>query len=443
MYADQPVHAFYDDQNRVQLILANLGDNHRMVGPNLDVVQPEQLAGNLFGYTDMRPCDNPVTLDHHNNVIHEFFKGSDGCGSNGERCEPGSHHHFEEVDSVWTPDGHTLSALIHNEFHGEAYGGSLCSTGPPNCYYSTITYAQSQDSSPTARDSGATYSHVPSPPDHLVASLPYQYEADRGGIGYASPTNILKIGSAWVAFFIARGCDTRSDGSEPCHKAYPTDQPYAPAQRTGTCAMRTFDISNPNSWQAWDGGGFNVTLTDPYNGRYVYTPEIVSPLANIDPPSRHVCAPLAGAGLFGRLTPRSLVYDRSSQKYVLVGSLSQSELGRPNGIYYSFNDTLTSSAGHLWSDPRKIMESPEDNQAYCANPSSADPQAVYPSIIDPTPPDDPLTTTEGRNFERIDDDDPINLYFTQYKFCPLDGTNASRRDLVKVKIKFNSNSFLP
>jgi hypothetical protein len=432
-YADQPVHAFYDDHNppRVQLILGNGSDNHRMIGPSLDSVVPEQLAAAGFGYTDTRPCDDPNTGQPFNNVILDYYRHVGGsapagqppnCGafpntaSNADRCQPASYHNLEWVDSVWTPDGHTINALVHNEYHGEIYGGTQCSSSSStNCYYSSITTAQSQDS-------GANFTHA-QPPFHLTASLPYQYAPDKGHVGYASPTNILNQGGALVTLFIARAC---KNTATPC-----ADPNYVPAQQAGICAMRTFDITKPNGWEAWGGSSYNVTLTNPYT--YPYTPESVPSLANIDPPSRHVCAPLVGQGLFNYLVPRSLVFDRDTGHYILIGQLNQPSFGKPNGIYYSYNSSTEGNASALWSDPQLIMQSPEDGSGYCAQ--TDDPAATYPSIIDPTPPDS-VSSVAGRNFETIDDSDPVDLFFAQNKSCHLDGSSGNHRDLVKVKISF-------
>jgi hypothetical protein len=443
-YADQPVHAFYDDHNppRVQLILGNGGDNHRMIGPTLDNVVPEQLAHSAYGYTDTRACDDPNTGQPFNNVILDYYRHvgnaapagqPPNCGafpdtaSNADRCQPSSYHNLEWLDSVWTPDGHTINALIHNEYHGEIYGGTQCSTGAPNpnCYYSSVTSAQSQDS-------GANYTHA-QPPLHLTASLPYQYNLDptstvpdKGHVGYASPTNILNQGGALVTLFIARAC---KGTPSPC-----PDPNYVPAQQGGMCAMRTFDITKPNGWEAWGGSSYSVTLTNPYT--YPYTPESVPPLANIDPPSRHVCVPLVGQGLFNYLVPRSLVFDRDTGHYILVGQLNQPTLGKPNGIYYSYNSSTEGNAGALWSDPQLIMQSPLDGTGFCSTPSTDEPPEAYPSIIDPTPPDS-VSSVMGRNFETINDNDPVDLFFAQNKSCHNDGSSGNHRDLVKVKITFS------
>jgi hypothetical protein len=435
-YADQPVHAFLDDHGHVQLILANGGDNRRMMGPMLDAVVPEQFAGIFYGYSDARPCDNPVTHDHHYNAIHEFYShpATKSCEQprDANRCTPDTFHNKEWLTSVWTADGHTINALMHNEFHGEAYDPNCHTTSPSYCYYSSITSAKSTDS-------GANYVHAQSPPNHLVATLPYQYTPDLGKVGYASPSNILKEGGAWVAMFIARGCQNPTPpppppGEDPADPQCLTSN-YVPAQRTGTCAMRTFDLSNPSSWQGSNGGSYNVTFTNPY------------PNPPADPAS-HVCVPVNGNGLFAFMSARSMVYDQTTHHYILVGLLNRPEYGAPNGVYFSWAvDPLGP-----WSNPTMIMSNPDSNAAYCADPTqTADLPVTYPSIIDPSPPVDPGNPTAVRNFEEIDDSGYVDMFYTKNKQCPDGTTNhevypppvgtsvQGHRDLYKARFKFKAS----
>lgn len=467
-YPDQPARVFVDYQNRVQLILANGGDNRRMIGPSLETVVPEQMAGLIHGYQDTRPCDVSGDLsDHSNNVIHEYYKvqKASPCDQapNTDRCNPATFHNREWIAAVWTPDGQHVHALIHNEFHGEGYTpanseGPLCDldnddppydvNDDPFCFYSSITYAQSQDS-------GAHYTHPGCSTSllacHRVASLPYQYQPNAGKVGYQAPTNILKLEStAWVTMFGALGaadCPTKpwagdpnnpdpSRPNRPCRTdpAANNGAGYVPAQVSGQCSMRTFDISKPESWQAW-GSGYTVTTVNPYT--YPLTPEqIPSSWAVYDPPSHHVCQPVTEYNLCPFLAARSIVFDRDTGNYVAVGIAEDSLAGVGRGVYYCVAPQPTGPWDHL----TKIMDIPQPSSSnpppYCSDPN-VDHPVTYPSLIDPTPPD-PAGSTEWRNFETIDNNDHLDLFFTESKGgCPQDNGVAGHRDLYKVWFTFN------
>jgi hypothetical protein len=93
-------------------------------------------------------------------------------------------------------------------------------------------------------DGGRTFGPLATPPDHLVATLPYQYLGDTVPSGIRQPSNLNRHSDGFFYLF----------GSviDP------------PAQRQWVCAMRTDDLANPSAWRYWDGSGFVGEWLDPY-----------------------------------------------------------------------------------------------------------------------------------------------------------------------------------
>jgi len=81
---DLPVRAFWDSNGRVQINLSH-ETNYRMIGPDLDSLEPD--------------CTPTLISDHD--------------------PDPAQFSYAEWIGSTYTPDGNTVYALIHNEYYGE------------------------------------------------------------------------------------------------------------------------------------------------------------------------------------------------------------------------------------------------------------------------------------------------------------------------------------
>ena len=142
----------------------------------------------------------------------------------------------EFLDSpVAFPNG-TVYALVHTEYPGNVYHNC---TGPayPRCWTVTIGLAVSHDF-------GASWAHALPPPAHLVAAVPYQYNASQLAYGWGDPSNIVfRDGFYYAAVW------NRNDVG---------------LQRAGVCIMRTNNLVDPTSWRAWGGETFNVSFVSPY-----------------------------------------------------------------------------------------------------------------------------------------------------------------------------------
>ncbi len=286
--------------------------------------------------------------------------------------DPSKHNDNEWIIATYTIDGQNVYALVHNEFHGDDAG--MCTTAgvPTTCWYNTITFASSTDK-------GVTYNHATAP-NHFVMTVPYQYQADVAPFGMFSGSNIIKSPKDNLYYRLVQV------------EAYNL-------QQVGVCATRTADPSDPTSWRAWDGTGYNVQFVDPYAGGIT--------------PSDHICEPISPNGAIEQMND-SLTYNTYFDKYMLIGTASQG--GGNYGFYYSLSDDLIN-----WTTRKLIVL----GNLLWSPPTPGD-IIAYPSLIDP---DD----TSG-NFSISDQS--AYLYYTRWdKTAPDDP--VLDRDLVRVSIDFS------
>jgi hypothetical protein len=159
------------------------------------------------------------------------------------------------------------------------------------------------------------------------------------------------------------------------------------AQQSGVCLLRTADVSQPDSWQAWDGDGFDATPTsDPVE------------------PDDNICTPLVD-----RPQPWSLTYNRYLKKYMMLGTGRGPDGSDASiGVYYRLSEDLVN-----WGDPLPVMLAPNRNKArnYCDGELSLPPGVdymdgvTYPVVLDPNDPANPTSPTSSwpnanPNFER-------------------------------------------
>ena len=310
----------------------------------------------------------------------------------GDKWPVDSFDHQEWITSVYSEDGITIHALVHNEYH-DPYSRK-CKPGitdPSNpCWYNFITYAKSTDG-------GRTFIQ-PESPNHLVAMLPYVWNPDanpRGAPpphGYFEPSNIIKHNGYYYCMMF--GLISNTDMG-----------------KGGTCIMRTDDISSPGSWKIWDGNGFNIPLINPYTNppqdSSKYLPAFVS---------HNTIRDLRG----------SLTWNSYLNKFMLVGSGVHPVDGVETcGFFFSLSDDLLN-----WSQPQLIREtilgwSPCNRQT----PEQAARniiQEAYPSLIDHDSPDISFTIVDSTAY----------LYFMQNMDNWKQGGWGLRRDLVRIPIKF-------
>lgn len=221
-----------------------------------------------------------------------------------ERDDPAAFDDRQWITSLYTPDGNTIFAVIHNEFQGHRRP-ALCPSGRYiDCWYNTITAAVSHDA-------GQHFERVASGPG-LIATLPYRYDEVVGHhAGYFNPTNMVQDNGTLLMMVFAT---------------------EAKAQKPGNCLLRTDRIADPAAWRGWDGHGFGTVFIDPYSKAATNGP--------------HVCAPV-GAGQL-RWPVTSLV--RHAQTGLFI-ALMMNGAHDGGGLFYATSPNLID-----WSSPLKLMD---------------------------------------------------------------------------------------
>jgi hypothetical protein len=303
---DAPARAFRDYQENVHLIATHYVAR-AMIGPSLN------------------------ELKHDCRIIYKSPKDPDPS-------------HFQDNNwlySFYTEDGRRIAALVHSEYDGEEIPG-MCATPADtnNCWWNTVTFAQSFD--------GGDNFRVAPPPENLIAALPYRYEVGNraGAYGFHMPSNIVRVGGLYYALVDV--------------------WPYK-RQQYGACLMRTSNVFDPGSWRAWDGNDFTVRFVDPYRER-------------ITAPERHLCSPvLAGEA-------HSLVQHAQTGNFIVTQFAPDDRFDGPPGFYIQASRDLLH-----WSKP-SLLVSFKDLQALDGKGKWT---YQYESLLDPGSTD--------RNFSTVSD----------------------------------------
>jgi hypothetical protein len=339
-FPDVPARAFRDAEGQVQ-VLASHDTTRRSIGPDLDHLSHD--------------CSAVMTSDRD--------------------PDPARFDDREWLHAVYTPDGSTVYALIHNEYHGHRHPGMCPVEEYRPCWYNAVTLA-------TSLDGGDTFTHA-EPPGHLVASVPYRYEPGVGPFGIFNPSNIVHNAEDGFYYALVSVLEYR-------------DQP------AGTCVIRTDDLADPTSWRAWDGTAFRMAFVNPYLE------------LNVDV-TDHVCQPVAREMI--QTMRHSVTYNTALDRYLLIGMATSPGAGLETarwGIYFSLSEDLIH-----WT-PRQLIV--EDEVPWTFECGDADPFG-YPSVIDRDSP--------SRNFETTDQE--FDLYYIRFNYASCEQTPD--RDLVRITVR--------
>ena len=214
--------------------------------------------------------------------------------------------HFS--DHVWVEAPYVLNkthvyALTHvDSYNGEHKAGANV--------YSDLTLYKSTDG-------GASFAQALPTPHHLVATSPYDNFHNgmlQRGLGLGMPSSIVK--------------DPKSDYLYVMALAN-WGQNFS-AQAGGQCLLRTNDITRPDSWRAWNGASFTVTVN---------ASPAIAPVRN---PDAHTCAVLDL-----NLRHISLLWSSFYGKFLAFGQ---------NGQKWGFalSDDLITWGGTTWIPPESI-----------------------------------------------------------------------------------------
>lgn len=262
-------------------------------------------------------------LLHLSNDCRVVFQGD-------ERDDPAAFDDRAWIAALYTPDGQTIFAAVHNEFQGHRRP-AVCPSGKyMDCWYNSVTAAVSHDA-------GTRFSRL-TPGADLIAALPYRYDEVTGHhSGYFNPSNIVsKDGALFMMVFATQAKD----------------------QQPGNCLLRTDRISDPAAWRGWDGSAFRVAFANPYN----------APAQ----PRDHVCAPVGAGRLLWPVT--SLVRHAPTGLFIAL----MMNGAHDGGIFYSTSPDLIT-----WSKPAKLLSALGEGAYHCGDPAPA----AYPSLLDPNSPD--------------------------------------------------------
>ncbi len=271
---DGSAQVFRDAAGNIQLIASHY-ISYRMVGPDFDSL--------------VKDC-NPVFDSDYESV-------------------PENYNNKEWLSGIYTTDGITIHAIVHNEYL--PYGTGSYDTD----WFNSLTYAVSTDT-------GQHYTQAAAP-DHFVATIPYQYEHGHP-MGIFGGSNIIYNQNDGYYYRMVKMED---------HEL----------QEWGAGVIRTQDLSDPDSWRGWDGTGFNVEFVDPYN-------------ETVTDPANHILAPVSRDNI-GKMS-NGLVYSTYFDRYVVVGYHTKYDAYQGEsitGFYYAISEDLIH-----WSSAVLIKEIPGD-----------------------------------------------------------------------------------
>jgi hypothetical protein len=296
---DEPPRAFRDRTGQVHLFATQFR-NRQLVGPDFDHLR--------------HPCAVVYIGRHSSN--------------------PAEYDDYGWLASFYTLDGQNIWAIVHNEFHGIDRPALCASHNNLRCLEASLVLAGSTND-------GNTFTRL-NPGPGVVAELPYRYQGDRKmQVGNYNPTNIIQMGSYFYAMYSMIDLVGNSGG---------------------VCIIRTNKLSDPNSWRAWDGHGYDIQFADPY-------------IQNVSDPKQHVCTPIGTGKIFFSLG--SVVLHRPSGLYLLSMRAQRwdaAKAGVKPGVYLSTSRDLIN-----WSAPRLLLADT------ALGPSGAEGQSAeyYPSLMDP------------------------------------------------------------
>ncbi|OGT30772.1 MAG: hypothetical protein A3E87_07410 [Gammaproteobacteria bacterium RIFCSPHIGHO2_12_FULL_35_23] len=213
-FPDNPVRAFIDNNNQVQLVFGS-GENGFM----------QNTTGSSLNGPLVHTCTNSSITEP---------------GTYGQlQAPPSSFNNKLWIVNTWTNDGKTIYALIHNEFHGELQSPTYCPSSQKSkiCQYWNLIAANSNDGGKTYQLIHDNHGNIQTA---LVSPLPFKI-GQTGSI--PAQTNIIESNGYY----------------------YMLVDVVVPGWPAGMCLFRTNTINDPTSWRGWDGAAFTVNLSvNPY-----------------------------------------------------------------------------------------------------------------------------------------------------------------------------------
>ncbi len=306
----------------------------------------------------------------------------------------------------YSSDGVHFYTLSHSEWYACLLNNDCEIIAPNGTDSQTNSWANTVNSFASS-DGGASWALNVVGGHHVVANTSFHWTVSQAFMdkiylqamnhtGMFQPTRLVHEGGFWysVGYYIHRDFG----------KINPSIGVYeAPVDQSGYVLMRTSDYTNPNSWEAWNGGANYLPITD-------QTFQTFAPQQN-------------GVELDG--APAQLVYDKTAHVFVLIHTL----FGGNNAVYYMMTPSL---ANPTWSDTTPIVGSAQtvsdpggtlqDGSGGTYGPIMGFNDGNFPSLLD--------AKSDGYNFEFINGE-PY-LFFSTFP-GPHGGDNTGR-DIYRLRL---------
>jgi hypothetical protein len=361
---DGQVTAWREANGTVNLLIPAF-ENYRMRGPDLThvIIDPHAVFSSLASARQV-----PEDLDNYSHWLQ----------------------------GPYSLDGHTFYSLAHSEWYACLLHND-CARKATNGSSAQLNSWVASTNAFVSRDGGATWQLNVGAGSHIVANPGYHWTGSvaladsiylraMNHSGLFQPSRVIHEGAYYysVAWYLHRDF-TKID---PAHGAY-----QAPVDGYGYVLLRTANLTDPTSWQAWSGGT-NFALVG------------AQPLTPFRPSQNGVALNAA---------PAQIVYDTTAKTYIMVFTV----YGGHFPVYYMTTKTL---ANPSWSDATAIGGTGNlvtDPAGHITGYTGTN----YVSIIDPSSP--------GYNFEFTGSGSPLLFYST---FPAAYGGNNYARDLYRAQL---------
>jgi len=244
---------------------------------------------------------------------HEVFSSE----TNAHLTPEADYNYAHWLMGVYTLDGKTYYAMTHSEWYA-CLLNSNCNATVSGGDNATLNSWVATPNEMISTDGGADWQLNTVNGSHTVAALGYAWtgstaEQDQiylhalNHTGVFQPSRIIQENGYYysVAFYIHR----KFSAIDPASNVY-----EAPVDGYGYILMRTNDLTNPGSWQIWQGGStfgaMNSGTLQPF-----------SPMVN---------------GGSANAAPPQIIYDQNAQCYILIFTI----YGQNGAVYYMTTKSL-------------------------------------------------------------------------------------------------------
>jgi len=293
---DAAVSAWRDASGQISMVVPHR-ENYRMTGPDLEHLKIEP---------------------------HKIFSSAQSS----MQIPEADANYTQWLLTPYTLDGTTIHMLTHMEWYGCLLNGDCAITSTDGNGADTDSWVSSA-SQMISTDGGANFHLDNTAGSHVAASPGYKWTGttalnDRiylhalNHSGLFSTSRLIREGSGFytIGYIILRDF-TRVDPATGIYQA--------PVTLFGYVLLRTVDLTDPGSWQGWEGGSSWAPAS---TARY------------------KTFLPMQNGQMLNGSSPQ-IVYDTVAQCYILIHTI----FGGSNAVYYM---TTRSLASPKWSDTKEI-----------------------------------------------------------------------------------------